>query len=85
MGWRSRSVSLLEGGGGGKFFISPFDGTSSSEVSLPLLELLDDDESSDSGFVVCCADCFDLEEGSDKPSPAEPQGNLWTCLWQETA
>ena len=33
----------------------------------------------------CCADCFDLEDGSDKPFPAEPQGNLWTFLWLESA
>ena len=63
---------FLSGGGGGSSFILPFDGTSSSEDSLPLLNLLDDDESSDSGFVVCCADCLDLKEGSDEPSPTEP-------------
>ena len=33
-------------------FIFPFDGTSSSEDSLPLLKLLDDDESSGFGFIV---------------------------------
>ena len=75
---------FLRGGGGGSSFIFPFDGTSPSEDSLPLLKLLNDDESSDSGFVVCCADCFDLEEGSDEPFPAEPQGDLWTFVWLES-
>ena len=63
---------FLRGGGGGSSFIFPFDGTSSSEDSLSLLKLLDDDKSSDYGFIVCCADCSDLEDGLDKPSPAEP-------------
>ena len=63
---------FLSGGGGESSFIFPFDGTSPSQDSLLLLELLNDDESSDSGFIVCCADCFDLEEGSDEPSLAEP-------------
>ena len=77
---------FLWGGGGGSSFIFPFDGTSSSEDSLPLLELLDDhDESSDSGFIVCCADCFNLEEGPDKPSPAEPRGDLWIFPQLESA
>ena len=76
----------LRGGGGGSSSIFPLDGAfSSSENSLSLLELLDDDESSDSGFIVCCADCFDLEEGPDELSPAEPQGNLWTFPWLESA
>ena len=68
-----------------EFFIFPFDGTSSSEDSPSLLELLNDDESSDSGFVVCCAACFNLEEDSDEPFPAEPQGDLWTFLQLESA
>ena len=77
---------FLRGGGGGSSFVFLFDGTSSSEDSLSLLELLDDDdESSNSGFVVCYADCFNLEEGSDEPSPAEPRGNLWTFLQLECA
>ena len=66
-----RDLSLfLSGGGGGSSFIFPFDGTSSSEDSLPLLKLLNDDESSDSGFIVCHADCFNLKEGSDEESLA---------------
>ena len=74
---------------GGSSFIFPFNGTfSSSEDALSLLELLDDDddgESSDSGFIVCCADCFNLEEGPDKPSPAEARGDLWTFPRLESA
>ena len=35
------------------------------------LELLNNDESLDSGFIACHADCFDLEEGHGEPSPAE--------------
>ena len=59
---------------------------SSSEDSLSLLELLDDDdESSDSGFIACCVDHFNLEEGPDEPSPAEPRGDLWTFPWLESA
>ena len=84
MGWRSRSVSLLKWWRWGSTFIFPFNGTSSSKDSLPLLKLLDDDESSD-WLHHCCADCFDLEEGSDEPSPAEPQGDLWTFSQLETA
>ena len=38
-----------------EFFIFPFDGTSSSDDSPSLLELLNDNESSDSGF--CCLLC----------------------------
>ena len=78
---------FLGGGGGGSSFIFSFKGTfSSSEDSLSLLKLLDDDdESSDSGFITCCVDHFDLEEGPDKPSPAEPWGDLWTFLWLESA
>ena len=55
-------------------FFSLMEPFSSYEDSLSPLKLLndDDDESSDSGFVVCFADCFDLKEGSDEPSPAEP-------------
>ena len=73
---------FLEGDGGSSFIFS-FERTfSSSEDSLPLLELLDDDKSSDSGFIACYADCFDLEEGSGEPSPAEPQV-IWElfCDW----
>ena len=66
---------FLSGGGGGSTFILPFDGTSSSKDSPPLLKLLDDDESSGSAF--------NLEEDSDEPLPAEPQGNLWTFLQLE--
>ena len=77
---------FLRGGGGGSSFIFPFSGTfSSSEDSLSLLKQLNDDESSDSGFVACCVDCFDFEDGPDEPSPAEPWGNLWTFLWLESA
>ena len=78
---------FLRGRGGGSSFIFPSNGTfSSSEDSLSLLGLLDDDdESSDSGFIVCCADCFNLEEGPDEPSPAEPQGDLWTFPQLESA
>ena len=42
--------------------------------------LLNDDESSDSGFIACCVDCFNLEEGPGEPSSAETLGDLWTLL-----
>ena len=87
MGSRPRLLFLLGEGGGGSCFIFSFEGTfSSSEDSLSLLKLLDDDdESSDSGFLACCVDHFDLEEDPDKPWPAEPRGDLWTFLWLESA
>ena len=71
----------MRGGGGGSSVIFSFEGTFSSfKDSLLLLELLDDDESSDSGFIACHADGFNLEEGPGEPSSAEPLGDLWTLL-----
>ena len=72
---------LLGRRGGGSSFIFSFEGTFySSEDSL---SLLDDDESSDSGFIACHVDCFDLEEGPGEPLSAEPLGDLWTLLQLE--
>ena len=88
MGSRSRLVFLLGRRRWWKFFHLFLQGSfSSSEDSLSLLELLDDDddESSDSGFIALCVDHFNLEEGPDEPSPAEPQGDLWTFLWLKSA
>ena len=63
---------FLGGGGGGSSFIFSFKRTFSlSEDSLSLLKLLDDDESSYSGFIACCVDHFNLEEGPGELSAAE--------------